>query len=140
MMKELFGITHVRDNEEEDPNVKHMHVGEEEVSLSQLVTTTVPPEEEEVPVSQGLQRLPPEEEDVPVPLDHPLSRSHKRKKSRSPPPPLSRSSRRKRMSQSCGSPLVWSHRKEGDTLSPLMTSLARCYFDLTHLSATQRSM
>jgi hypothetical protein len=33
-MKELFGIVHVRDDEEEVPNVKHMHIGEEKVSLS----------------------------------------------------------------------------------------------------------
>jgi hypothetical protein len=48
-MKELFGITHIRDDEEEIPNVKHMHVGEEEVSLSQSITIVVPPEEEDVP-------------------------------------------------------------------------------------------
>jgi hypothetical protein len=30
-MKELFDITHIRDDEEEVPNVKHMHVVEEEV-------------------------------------------------------------------------------------------------------------
>jgi hypothetical protein len=33
-MKELFGVTHIRDNEEEVPNMKHMHIVEEEVSLS----------------------------------------------------------------------------------------------------------
>jgi hypothetical protein len=32
MMKELFGIIHV--GEEEVPNAKHMCIGEEEVSLS----------------------------------------------------------------------------------------------------------
>jgi hypothetical protein len=48
-MKELFGITHIR--EEEVPNAKHMRIGEEEVSLSQPITTAVPSEEEEVPVS-----------------------------------------------------------------------------------------
>jgi hypothetical protein len=53
-MKELFGITHVRDDEEKVPNMKHIHVGEEEVSLLQLVTAAVLPEEEEVPVLQGL--------------------------------------------------------------------------------------
>jgi hypothetical protein len=47
-MKELFGVMHVQ--EEEVPNVKRMHVGEEEVSLSQPITAAVPPEEEEVPV------------------------------------------------------------------------------------------
>jgi hypothetical protein len=34
MMKELFGVTHIRDDEEEVPHVKHMHVWEEEVSQS----------------------------------------------------------------------------------------------------------
>jgi hypothetical protein len=32
-MKELFGVMYIRDDEEEDPNMKHMHVVEEEVSL-----------------------------------------------------------------------------------------------------------
>jgi hypothetical protein len=32
MMKELFGIRHV--GEKVVPNMKHMHIGEEEVSLS----------------------------------------------------------------------------------------------------------
>jgi hypothetical protein len=41
MMKELFGVTHVRDDEEEAPNTKRMHVGEEEVSLSHSITTVV---------------------------------------------------------------------------------------------------
>jgi hypothetical protein len=41
-MKELFGIAHVRDDEEEVPTTKHMHIVEEEVSLSQPVTTAVP--------------------------------------------------------------------------------------------------
>jgi hypothetical protein len=68
-MKELFVIAHVRDDEEEVPNVKRMHVGEEEVSLSQPITTAVPQEEEEVPVPQDLVvAVPPNEEDVPVPL------------------------------------------------------------------------
>jgi hypothetical protein len=53
MMKELFGIAHVRDDEEEVPNVKHMRVVEEEVSLLQPITVAVPPEEGEVPVPQG---------------------------------------------------------------------------------------
>jgi hypothetical protein len=67
MMKELFGIMHV--GEEEVSNVKHMRVGEEEVSLSQPVTAVVPPEEEEIPVQQGLiVMVPQEEEEVPVPL------------------------------------------------------------------------
>jgi hypothetical protein len=48
MMKELFGIIHVR--EEEVPNVKRMCAGEEEISLSQPVTAAVPPKEEEVPI------------------------------------------------------------------------------------------
>jgi hypothetical protein len=48
-MKELFGITHI--GEEEVPNVKRMRVGEEEVSPSRPVTVVVPPEEEEVLVS-----------------------------------------------------------------------------------------
>jgi hypothetical protein len=34
MMKELFGIAHIRDDEEEVPNMKHLHIGEEDVSLS----------------------------------------------------------------------------------------------------------
>jgi hypothetical protein len=33
IMKELFGIVHVRDDEEGVPNPKRMHVGEEEVLL-----------------------------------------------------------------------------------------------------------
>jgi hypothetical protein len=45
MRKELFGVTHVRDDEEEVPNAKRMHVGEEEVSLSQPVSAMVPLEE-----------------------------------------------------------------------------------------------
>jgi hypothetical protein len=44
--------THVRDDEEEVPNVKRMHIVEE-VSLLQPVTTTVPQEEEQVPVPHG---------------------------------------------------------------------------------------
>jgi hypothetical protein len=68
MMKELFGIAHVRDDEEEVPNTKRKHVGEEEVSLSQSVTTAVLSEEEEVLVPQGLCSLLLEEEDIPVSL------------------------------------------------------------------------
>jgi hypothetical protein len=44
--------THVRDDEEEVPNVKRMHIVEE-VSLLQPVTTAVPLEEEQVPVPHG---------------------------------------------------------------------------------------
>jgi hypothetical protein len=47
-MKELIGIAHFR--EEEAPIAKCMRVGEEEVSLSQPITTAVPLEEEEIPV------------------------------------------------------------------------------------------
>jgi hypothetical protein len=42
MMKELFGIVHITDNEEDVPNAKCMRVGEEEVSLSQPDTVVVP--------------------------------------------------------------------------------------------------
>jgi hypothetical protein len=41
MMKELFGIVHIRDDEEEVPNAKRMRIVEEVVSLSQLVTAAV---------------------------------------------------------------------------------------------------
>jgi hypothetical protein len=34
-MKELFGVVHIRDDEEEVTNKKHMRVGEEKLSLSQ---------------------------------------------------------------------------------------------------------
>jgi hypothetical protein len=71
LMKELFGIAHIIDNEEEAPNVMCMHVGEEEVSMSQPITAAVPPEEDDVLVPQGLHRLLPEEEDIPVPLERP---------------------------------------------------------------------
>jgi hypothetical protein len=65
-VKELFGITHV--GEEEVPNAKHMCIGEEELSLSQHGTTIVPPMEKEVPVPQGPTiTVPPEEKEVPVP-------------------------------------------------------------------------
>jgi hypothetical protein len=52
MMKELFGVT---------------HIGEEEVSLSQPIIVAVLLEEEEAPVPQGsIIVVPPEEEEVPV--------------------------------------------------------------------------
>jgi hypothetical protein len=63
-MKELFGIMHVQ--EEEVPNAKRMHVGEE-VSLSQPITAAVPPEEEEVLPEEEEDEVLPEEEEVPVP-------------------------------------------------------------------------
>jgi hypothetical protein len=51
-MKELFGVT---------------HIGEEEVSLSQPIIVAVLLEEEEAPVPQGSNIVvPPEEEEVPV--------------------------------------------------------------------------
>jgi hypothetical protein len=62
---------HVRDDEEEVTNVKRMHIGEEEVSMSRPVTVVVPWEEEKVPIPQGLCRLPAEEEDAPVLLECP---------------------------------------------------------------------
>jgi hypothetical protein len=93
MMKELFGITHIRDNEEEVPNAKHMRVAErrscchipsllqsrrastrleEEFLLGPPVT--VPPEEDEVPILQGpsvvvspKEEVLPEEEEFPTP-------------------------------------------------------------------------
>jgi hypothetical protein len=43
-------VTHVRDDEEEVPNAKHMHIVEEEISLSQPITVAVLLEEEEIPV------------------------------------------------------------------------------------------
>jgi hypothetical protein len=66
MMKELFGIAHIRDDEEEVPNVKHMRIVEGEVSLSQPVTVAVLPEEEEVSVLQG-PSVAPKEEEFPAP-------------------------------------------------------------------------
>jgi hypothetical protein len=73
MMKELFAVTHIRDDEDEVPNAKPMCVGEEEVLLSQPITTAVLSEEEEIPVPHGLAvTVPPEEEDVPVLLQGPL--------------------------------------------------------------------
>jgi hypothetical protein len=86
MMKELFGVAHVRNDEKEVPNVKRMRVVEEEVSLSQPVTVAVssglhqflleeefplgtpavvPPKEEEVPVPQGPSVTVPPKEEVP---------------------------------------------------------------------------
>jgi hypothetical protein len=64
-MKELFGIAHVSDNEEEVPNTKHMRVVEEEVSLSQPKTVAPPPEEEEVTAPKGPSVAVPPEEEVP---------------------------------------------------------------------------
>jgi hypothetical protein len=46
-MKELFDITHIRDDEEEVPNVKHMHVVEEEVPVPQGTSVAV---DDNVPV------------------------------------------------------------------------------------------
>jgi hypothetical protein len=66
MMKELFGIAHIRDDEEEVPNVKRMRIVEGEVSLSQPVTVAVLPEEEEVSVLQG-PSVAPKEEEFPAP-------------------------------------------------------------------------
>jgi hypothetical protein len=97
VMKELFGITHI--GEEEVPNVKRMRIGGEEVSLSQPVTAAVPPEEEEVPVPLGPAVVVlSDEEDIPVSLQAPLSWSHQRKKSCRAP--LSLSYWRKRRFQS----------------------------------------
>jgi hypothetical protein len=42
-MKELFGIAHIRDDEEEVPNMKCMHIVEEEVPVSQGPFVAVPP-------------------------------------------------------------------------------------------------
>jgi hypothetical protein len=93
MMKELFSVTHVRDDEEEVPNAKHMRIVEEEVSLSQPVTVAVSPKEE-VPLEEEEFLAP-----IVVVLQAPLSQSHRRKR-RSHQPPLS-----------------WSRQKEGDALS-----------------------
>jgi hypothetical protein len=41
MLKELFGVTHVRDDEEKVPNVKRMHVVEEGVPVLQGPSVTV---------------------------------------------------------------------------------------------------
>jgi hypothetical protein len=42
MIKELFGIAHVRDDEEEVPNMKNMCVVDEEVPVSQGPSIMVP--------------------------------------------------------------------------------------------------
>jgi hypothetical protein len=66
----LFGyivifVDDIRDDEEEVPNANRMHVGEEEVSLSQPITAAVPLEEEEVPVLRGpAVVVPPAEGDI----------------------------------------------------------------------------
>jgi hypothetical protein len=44
-MKELFGAAHIRDDEEEVPNTKCMHVVEEEVPVPQGPSIAIPPEE-----------------------------------------------------------------------------------------------
>jgi hypothetical protein len=116
-MKELFGITHI--GEEEVPNVKVMRIGEDEVSLSQPVTDAVPPEEEEVLVPQGptLVVLSEEEEvlappRVVVPPQGPaVAVPLKEEVSQGPPvmvPPAE---------EEVPTPLSWSHQKEGDALS-----------------------
>jgi hypothetical protein len=86
-MKELFGVAHIRDDEEDVPNAKHMSIREEEVLLSQPITIAVMPKEEKVPIPHGLAvTISPQEEDVPVPLQGPLSWYHQRKKSHRAPP------------------------------------------------------
>jgi hypothetical protein len=72
VMKELFGIMHVRDDEEVVPNTQRMCIGEEEFSLSLPVTVVVSSDEEKVPVPLGL-TVPVllEEEDVLVLLQVP---------------------------------------------------------------------
>jgi hypothetical protein len=42
-MKELFGIAHIGDDEEEVPNVKCMHIVEEVVPVPQGPSVAVPP-------------------------------------------------------------------------------------------------
>jgi hypothetical protein len=42
-MKELFGVAHIRDDEEEVPNEKRMHFVEEEVLVPQGPSVVVPP-------------------------------------------------------------------------------------------------
>jgi hypothetical protein len=122
MMKELFGVTHV--GEEEVPNVKHMRIREEEVSSSLPVTIMVPPEEEEVPVSQGpadvvppREEVPPEEEEVPAP---PVAVPPQGSTIAVPPeeevmqgPPITVPPEEEEVP----APLSWSCRKEGDALS-----------------------
>jgi hypothetical protein len=112
MMKELFGVTHVRDNEDEVPNAKPMCVGEEEVLLSQPVTAAVLSEEEEIPVLHGLAvTVPPKEEDVPVLLQGPLVAV-------SPKEEVPPEEEDVLVPQA---PLSWSCRNKGDALSWLMT-------------------
>jgi hypothetical protein len=118
MMKELFGIAHVRDDEEEVPNMKCMGIGEE-VSLSQPITVAVLPEEEEVPVLQGLCQLPLEEEDVPILIEWPPC--HGPTEGRSPTGPPCHGPTEGRGGPSPVGPLSWSRRKEGDALSLSMT-------------------
>jgi hypothetical protein len=89
-MKELFGIMHVRDDEEEVPNAKRMHVVEEDVSLSQPISAAVSPGLRRFSLEEEFPSGPPvtvllEEEEVPVPqgtsvvVPHPpLSRSHRK--------------------------------------------------------------
>jgi hypothetical protein len=106
--KELFGVTHV--GEEEVPNTKRMHVGEEEVSLSQLITAVVLLEEEEVPVPQGpTVAVPSEEVEVPAP---PVTVLPEEEVSHGPyhDPTGGRGG-------PSLPPLSWSHRKEGGALS-----------------------
>jgi hypothetical protein len=105
MMKELFGIVHDRDDEEEVPNAKCRCIIEQEVLLSQPITAAVsagppvmvPPEEEEVLVPQGTYVAVPPEEDVPLEEDDfpapaimvphaTLSWSHQRKRRSQQPP------------------------------------------------------
>jgi hypothetical protein len=72
VMKELFGIMHVRDDEEVVPNTQRMCIGEEEFSLSLPVTVVVSSDEEKVPVPLGLTvAVLLEEEDVLVLLQVP---------------------------------------------------------------------
>jgi hypothetical protein len=122
---------------------KRMRIREEEVSLSQPITTTVPPEEEEVPVPWGPAVVIPPGEEVPLngrggPSPPPLSWfhcmalqswSHQRKKSHRFPLSLSR--RRKRRSQPlCHSPT----RRKG--MPCLGTALGK-FFALLFFSKTQ---
>jgi hypothetical protein len=60
-------VTHVIYDEQEVPNMKRMHIVDEEVSLSQSESVAPPSEEEEVPAPQGpTVTVPLEEEDVPA--------------------------------------------------------------------------
>jgi hypothetical protein len=55
-------------DEQEVPNMKHMHIVEDEVLLSYPETTAVPPKEEVVPVPpKEEEEVLPEEEEVPAP-------------------------------------------------------------------------